>query len=128
MEQARDFTSNWVLSLLELEIISFRYGAGVVILSGVHPEIEEDSDRDSTNFASSLPDSGSDWGWFMAMVENALHTVGISENLGILNPDKQFFREVYDISGRRLHVPGTGIFIVKYGGSFKKVLVIPHKK
>ena len=42
-------------------IIGFNYGQGRVLLVGPHPEIEEDSDRDGTNFANELNDNGSDW-------------------------------------------------------------------
>lgn len=44
-------------------IIAFNYGLGRVILSGAHPEIEEDSDRDGVtlNNEDELNDRGSDW-------------------------------------------------------------------
>ena len=42
-------------------IIGFNYGFGRVLLVGPHPEIEEDSDRDGTNFGDELNDNGSDW-------------------------------------------------------------------
>lgn len=42
-------------------MISFEYYSGRVFLMGTHPEFEEDSDRDGTNFADSLDDRGSDW-------------------------------------------------------------------
>jgi glutamine amidotransferase-like uncharacterized protein len=44
-------------------IISFNYGQGRVALFGPHPEIEEDDNRDGTNFADELSDGpdGSDW-------------------------------------------------------------------
>lgn len=42
-------------------IIGFNYGQGRVLLVGPHPEIEEDSNRDGTNFADELNDNGSDW-------------------------------------------------------------------
>ena len=44
-------------------IIGFNYGLGRVLLVGPHPEIEEDSARDGTNFADELSDGpdGSDW-------------------------------------------------------------------
>jgi len=42
-------------------MVNFDYGKGRVLLIGPHPEIEEDSDRDSTNTAKELNDLGSDW-------------------------------------------------------------------
>lgn len=49
--------------------IAFSYGQGRVLLLGVHPEIEEDDDRDGTRFAQHLDDHGSDWPWMRAAVE-----------------------------------------------------------
>src|SRR3989338_734458 len=44
-------------------VIGFNYGQGRVLLVGPHPEIEEDSSRDNTNFADELIDGyeHSDW-------------------------------------------------------------------
>ena len=42
-------------------IVAFDYGLGRVFLIGPHPEIEEDSERDGTDFADDLDDQGSDW-------------------------------------------------------------------
>ena len=42
-------------------IINFEYQNGRVLLLGPHLEIEEDDDRDGTNFASTLADQESDW-------------------------------------------------------------------
>lgn len=42
-------------------IINFEYQKGRVLLLGPHLEIEEDDDRDGTNFASTLADQESDW-------------------------------------------------------------------
>lgn len=44
-------------------IIAFKYGSGRVVLSGPHPEIEEDSDRDGVTIPreDSMNDNGSDW-------------------------------------------------------------------
>ena len=42
-------------------IISFRYGDGRVVLIGSHPEIEEDSVGDDSDFADEYNDNGSDW-------------------------------------------------------------------
>ncbi len=68
-------------AIAEPAIIVFPYGHGEVVLSGVHPEIEEDDDRDSTDFASELADSGSDWEWFMYIVLQALAHSSLDENL-----------------------------------------------
>jgi len=50
-------------------IITFPYGRGKVLLLGVHPEIEEEDDRDGTNFARHLDDRGSDWPWMRAALD-----------------------------------------------------------
>lgn len=44
-------------------IIAFHYGSGRVVLSGPHPEIEEDSNRDGVTIQGedTLNDNGSDW-------------------------------------------------------------------
>ncbi len=42
-------------------MIAFEYGAGRVFIIGAHPEIEEDDDRDATDFADELDDEGSEW-------------------------------------------------------------------
>lgn len=42
-------------------ILAFNSGLGRVFLIGLHPEIEEDSDRDGVTFGDSFDDSGSDW-------------------------------------------------------------------
>lgn len=50
----------------ENALVAFRYGAGTIVLSGPHPEIEEDSTRDGICYAmmprkAGMEDSGSDW-------------------------------------------------------------------
>ncbi len=52
-----------------LAAINFNYGSGRVLLLGPHPEIEEDSDRDSTTFAQELDDAGSDWPFLWSAVD-----------------------------------------------------------
>ena len=42
-------------------MLAFEYGLGRVFLIGLHPEIEEDSDRDGVTFGDSFDDQGSDW-------------------------------------------------------------------
>lgn len=44
-------------------IVSFQYGSGRVVLSGPHPEIEEDSNRDGVTISGeeTMNDNGSDW-------------------------------------------------------------------
>lgn len=42
-------------------MLAFGYGSGRVFLSGVHPEIEEDCDRDGVTLADEFDDQGSDW-------------------------------------------------------------------
>jgi len=120
-------------------IIVFTYGNGKVILSGVHPEIEEDSDRDSTTFASELPDSGSDWPWFMYIIQEALNRVSIDENFysssfheqKVLFVDKKSFMKyagegrIYNLSGRRLDKEGIldGIYLLYKNGRFTPIAV-----
>ena len=106
-------------------IIGLNYGNGKVILSGVHPEIEEDCDRDSTNFASELPDSGSDWGWFIGIIENALHPIGVRESLVFIGKDFIPRRNLFDITGRRIRsIPETGIYLLKIKGKYRKILIV----
>ena len=50
-------------------IITCTYGSGRVLLMGPHPEIEEDSDRDSTAFAEELDDDGSDWPFLWSAID-----------------------------------------------------------
>ncbi len=50
-------------------IITCNYGQGRVLLMGPHPEIEEDSDRDSTTFADELDDDGSDWPFLWSAID-----------------------------------------------------------
>lgn len=42
-------------------MVAFEYGTGRVFLIGPVPDIEEDSDRDGTDFAEEFNDRGSDW-------------------------------------------------------------------
>ena len=42
-------------------MIAFDYGHGNVFLSSPHPEYEEDSDRDDTDFGDDLDDPDSEW-------------------------------------------------------------------
>jgi len=44
-------------------LVAFSFGAGRVVLTGPHPEIEEDSDRDCVNIEQEdeMDDQGSDW-------------------------------------------------------------------
>jgi len=42
-------------------MVAFDYGNGRVFLSGPHPEIEVDSDRDGSDAFQELSDEGSEW-------------------------------------------------------------------
>ena len=42
-------------------MVAFDYEQGRVFIIGTHPEIEEDSERDGTDFADELDDKGSEW-------------------------------------------------------------------
>ncbi len=56
-----DTTATWAAYFDKPAIINFTYGSGRVLLMGPHPEIEEDDDRDGTDFAQELDDQGTDW-------------------------------------------------------------------
>jgi metal-dependent hydrolase (beta-lactamase superfamily II)/glutamine amidotransferase-like uncharacterized protein/WD40 repeat protein len=45
----------------EAAIVAFEYGEGRVVLTGPHPEWEEDSDRDNISYFDEFDDQGSDW-------------------------------------------------------------------
>ena len=68
-------------------IINVTYGNGRVLLIGTHPEIEEDLDRDLTDFAQELNDNGSDWNFLWSATDWVL-------NLPITSPDPQFEEEM----------------------------------
>ena len=50
-------------------MVSFEYGNGRVFLSGPHPEIEVDSDRDGSSGLDELSDEGSEWPLLLAMMK-----------------------------------------------------------
>lgn len=64
-----DTLATWAAYYDSLAAINFTYGQGRVVLLGPHPEIEEDSDRDSTTFADELDDQGSDWPFLWSAVD-----------------------------------------------------------
>ncbi len=75
-------------------IIRFNYGAGRVVLIGTHPEIEEDSDRDSTGMAQELNDYGSDWNFLWSVFDYLLNQpisrpglVSNSDNFAFVYPN-----------------------------------------
>jgi len=53
-------------------IVSAEYGSGKVVLFCVHPEFEEDSDRDGVDTYDTLEDAGSDWEMVKALAEWAI--------------------------------------------------------
>ncbi len=53
-------------------IVSAEYGEGKVVLFCVHPEFEEDSDRDNVDNYDSFDDAGSDWETVKAITEWAI--------------------------------------------------------
>ncbi len=67
--QTVDTIAVWSAWHDSLAAINFDYGSGRVLLLGPHPEIEEDSDRDSTDFAQELDDAGSDWPFLWSAVD-----------------------------------------------------------
>ena len=64
-----DTTATWDAYFDLPAIINFNYEQGRVLLIGPHPEIEEDHDRDSTDFAQELDDEGSEWPWLWSAVD-----------------------------------------------------------
>ncbi|NHI84115.1 MAG: hypothetical protein EAX81_07415 [Candidatus Thorarchaeota archaeon] len=52
----------------EAAMVAFEYGTGCVFLSGVHPEIEEDSDRDGGTWDDVFDDEGSEWDMMKGVV------------------------------------------------------------
>ena len=67
--QQVDTIAVWAAWHDSLAAINFDYGSGRVLLLGPHPEIEEDSDRDSTDFAQELDDVGSDWPFLWSAID-----------------------------------------------------------
>ncbi len=67
--QEMDTLATWNAWFNLPAMVSFTYGSGRVLFCGQHPEIEEDSDRDSTSFADELNDNGSDWPWLWTAVD-----------------------------------------------------------
>jgi len=53
----------------EAAIVAQEYGSGKIFLTGPHPEIEEDSDRDDVSWGDWLSDQGSDWPLMRAALE-----------------------------------------------------------
>jgi len=64
-----DTVATWAAYGDSLSMINFTYGSGRVLLLGPHPEIEEDNDRDSSDFAQELNDKGSDWPFLWSAVD-----------------------------------------------------------
>ena len=60
--QAMDVVATWDSFGGAAAMIDYSYGTGHVVLSGPHPEIEEDDSRDGTTFGDQFDDLGSDWG------------------------------------------------------------------
>jgi len=67
--QQVDTIALWDVLGDSLAAINFDYGSGRVLLLGPHPEIEEDSDRDSSDFAQELDDAGSDWPFLWSAID-----------------------------------------------------------
>ena len=64
-----DTLATWTAYHAAPAIIAFPYGAGRVLLSGPHPEIEENSARDGSDFGSTLLDPESEWGLLWAAMD-----------------------------------------------------------
>jgi len=50
-------------------MVAFEYGTGRVFLSGPHPEIEVDSERDGSNRFDELDDEGSEWPLLLSVMK-----------------------------------------------------------
>ena len=68
--------------------VNFTYGSGRVVLFGPHPEIEEDHDRDSTDFAQELDDQGSEWPWLWSAVDWLLGDPITTPPVSVINNQK----------------------------------------
>lgn len=71
--QPIDTIATWDEYNNKLAIIGFKYGAGNVILSGPHPEVEENSLRDGSDFGSEFQDECSEWGWLWSAFDKLLN-------------------------------------------------------
>ncbi len=67
-----DTVATWDDAADQCAIISFSYGSGRALLIGPHPEIEENSGRDGTDFGAELNDPESEWGFLWAAMDWAL--------------------------------------------------------
>lgn len=80
-----DTVATWHEYHNDAAIINFSYGNGRVLLVGPHPEIEEDSDRDSTDFAQELDDDGTEWNLLWTAVDWVLgRSISQPPGIGIL--------------------------------------------
>jgi glutamine amidotransferase-like uncharacterized protein len=73
INQTIDTIATWDDYNNKLAIIGFKYGAGNVILSGPHPEIEESDIRDGNDFGNELIDECSEWGWLWSAFDKLLN-------------------------------------------------------
>jgi glutamine amidotransferase-like uncharacterized protein len=77
-------------------IINFSYGNGRVLLISPHPEIEENSDRDSTNVAQELDDNGSDWNFLWTATDWLLgDTISNPNNLSTPSHSYNQYIQIY---------------------------------
>ncbi len=98
-------------------IITFTLDSGKVLLCGVHPEIEENSDRDNTNFAQGLNDPETDWPFLKEMIDFLLdkhESIIEKQNIHIE------YKDMYNICGRKINMKTNGI----YFKNRKKILYI----
>jgi glutamine amidotransferase-like uncharacterized protein len=63
------------LSTNDVAALSMSSGAGRVVLFGVHPEIEEGSDRDGSDWGSTLTDPDSEWEWLQLAAQWSLRQI-----------------------------------------------------
>jgi glutamine amidotransferase-like uncharacterized protein len=84
-----DTVAVWKENNNKTAIINFNYQNGKVLLIGPHLEIEENSDRDSTNFAENLDDIASDWELLESVIKWTISSEsGLNDNDYVL-PKRQ---------------------------------------
>lgn len=85
-----DTIATWDAAENTLAIINFEYEKGKVLLIGPHLEIEENDDRDGTDFASELDDVESDWAvlasafkWLTNSPQSSVETDEINTSISV---------------------------------------------
>jgi len=103
-------------------MVAFEYGNGRVFLTGPHPEIEEDSDRDGWPPELELSDEGSDWTLLLEAVK-WLARVDIEESVqtatgsgsASFRPDSGMLEGLTAIDEANLPTPGRPDLLFSHG-------------